>query len=88
MTVLQRGGLRGHLQRDCLGLVAVEAQAAGLPCLLFDRITREVAREVDVTDACRFLPVNDSAIWADALCKVRIGERTSVQKDCYVRTSS
>lgn len=47
-----------------LGIVAVEAQAAGLPCLLSDRITREV----DVTGTCQFLPIDDPKAWAGALC--------------------
>lgn len=47
-----------------LGLVGVEAQVAGLPCVLSDRITREV----DVTGTCEFLPIDDPEIWADALC--------------------
>lgn len=47
-----------------LGLVGVEAQRAGLPCLLSDAITREV----DVTGTCEFLPIDDSEIWTDALC--------------------
>ena len=50
-----------------LCLVGVEAQAAGLPCLLSDRITREV----DVTGTCDFLPINDPKNWADALCAVQ-----------------
>lgn len=49
-----------------LCLVGVEAQAAGLPCLLSDRITREV----DVTGTCEFLPIDDPDVWADALCAV------------------
>lgn len=47
-----------------LCLVGVEAQAAGLPCVLSDRITREV----DVTGTCGFLPIDDPDVWADALC--------------------
>lgn len=46
-----------------LCLVGVEAQAAGLPCVLSDRITREV----DVTGTCDFLPIDDHGVWADAL---------------------
>lgn len=46
-----------------LGLVGVEAQAAGLPCFLSDKITREV----DVTGTVRFLPIDDSEVWADVL---------------------
>lgn len=47
-----------------LGLVGVEAQAAGLPCVLSDRITREV----DLTETCGFLPIDDPDAWAEALC--------------------
>ena len=47
-----------------LGLVGVEAQRSGLPCLLSDAITREV----DVTGECVFLPIDDTAVWADAIC--------------------
>lgn len=50
-----------------LGLVGVEAQAAGLPCLLSDTITREV----DVTSTCRFLPIDDPWVWAEALCTLK-----------------
>ena len=49
-----------------LGLVGIEAQAAGLPCILSDRITREV----DVTGTCDFLPIDDPDVWANALCAV------------------
>lgn len=51
-----------------LCLVGVEAQAEGLPCLLSDRITREV----DVTDTCRFLSIEDPDVWADAMCTVEL----------------
>ena len=49
-----------------LCLVGVEAQRAGLPCLLSDAITREV----DVTGTCEFLPIDDPKVWADALARV------------------
>lgn len=45
-----------------LPVVGVEAQAAGLPCLFSDHVTREVA----VTDRARFLPL-DEGVWADAM---------------------
>ena len=46
------------------GLVALEAQASGLPCLLADTITPEVG----VTSQCRYLPLSASAkTWAQAL---------------------
>ena len=57
-----------------LGLVGVEAQVAGLPCLLSDRITREV----DVTGTCQFLPIDDPKTWADALCALE--PRTDVER--------
>ena len=47
-----------------LCLVGVEAQRSGLPCLLSDAITREV----DVTGECRFLSIDDAAVWANAIC--------------------
>lgn len=46
-----------------LCLVGVEAQAAGLPCLLSDAITREV----DVTGECKFLPITNLVDWTEAL---------------------
>lgn len=57
-----------------LPVVAVEAQTAGLPCFLSDEITREVG----VTDAVRFLSIDNPAVWANALCKVTPGERANV----------
>ena len=58
-----------------LGIVAVEAQRAGLPCLLSDAITCEV----DVTGTVRFLPIDDSVPWADALCAIEPGDRVEVR---------
>lgn len=47
-----------------LPVAAVEAQSAGLPCLLSDTITPEV----EITDLLHYLPLNASPeIWADAL---------------------
>ena len=47
-----------------LGVVAIEAQAAGLPCYISD----VVPHEVKITDLCRFLPLGKPAQWADAIC--------------------
>jgi glycosyltransferase involved in cell wall biosynthesis len=45
-----------------LGIAAVEAQAAGLPCVLSDRLPRDVAV---VAQATRFLSLSDAPeIWA------------------------
>ena len=62
-----------------LGLVGVEAQRAGLPCLLSDAITREV----DVTGTVRFLPIDEPSAWADALCALRAGERVPVRPESF-----
>lgn len=44
-----------------LGLSAIEAQAAGLPCLL----SVGVPREANVTGLCTFLPLDDTQAWTD-----------------------
>lgn len=65
-----------------LGLVAVEAQRSGLPCLLSDQITREV----DVTGDCSFLPIDDSSVWTEAVCGIVArsdDERMAVNNDAF-----
>lgn len=62
-----------------LCLVGVEAQAAGLPCFLSDRITREV----DVTGTVRFLPIDDSHVWAEAFAEVEPGARIDVRREVF-----
>lgn len=65
-----------------LGLVGVEAQRSGLPCLLSDAITREV----DVTGECRFLPIDDPTVWADSICGLGArsdGERSAVDDAAF-----
>lgn len=63
-----------------LGIVAVEAQAAGLSCLL----SIEVPREADVTGAVRFLPIDDVRAWADALAEAENGVRIKARRDDFV----
>ena len=46
-----------------LPMTVVEAQAAGLPCVLSDTITKEV----DVSPLVQYLPLGDAEQWADAL---------------------
>lgn len=46
-----------------LPMTVVEAQAAGLPCVLSDTITKEV----DVSPLVEYLPLGDAEQWADAL---------------------
>ena len=62
-----------------LCLVGVEAQAAGLPCFLSDRITREV----DVTGTVRFLPIDDPSTWAGALAEVEPGSRIDARREDF-----
>lgn len=62
-----------------LCLVGVEAQAAGLPCLLADTITREV----DVTGTCEFLPIDDPEVWAEALARVGCGNRQEANAEDF-----
>lgn len=62
-----------------LGLVGVEAQAAGLPCFLSDRITREV----DVTGTVRFLPIDDPRAWAEALAEAEPGVRINARREDF-----
>ena len=66
-----------------LGIVGVEAQAAGLPCLLSDRITREV----DVTGTVRFLPIDAPEVWAEAMCASETRERVSVNSSEFANYS-
>lgn len=57
-----------------LGIVGVEAQAAGLPCLLSDAVTREV----NLTGACDFLSIGDPSLWASRLCVLQ--QRTDEER--------
>lgn len=49
-----------------LGIVALEAQCGGLPCL----VSSAVPREVMATDLVEFLPIDDPAVWADAFARL------------------
>lgn len=46
-----------------LPVVGVEAQAAGLPCLISDR----VSRETKLTEQVRFLDIHDVQTWCDSI---------------------
>ncbi len=49
-----------------LGMAALEAQAAGLPCILSDAVPRETAITPDVT----FLPTEDPDLWSERMLDV------------------
>ena len=49
-----------------LPVVAVEAQAAGLPCILSDVI----AEEINFTGLCSFLSISASARWAETVLSI------------------
>lgn len=49
-----------------LPVVLVETQAVGLPSIVSDRITREVDLGLGII---RFLPIEDAAVWADAVAE-------------------
>ena len=52
--------------------VVIEAQAAGLPCLLSDTITKECK----ITELVEFLPINNGAsIWADRIIEFKPSTR-------------
>lgn len=53
-----------------LPVVCVEAQAAGLPCVISDRISRETK----VSDRVQFLNINEIEAWCDCIRKIEINE--------------
>lgn len=60
-----------------LPVVAVEAQAASLPCLLSDTITREVG----LTDLVSYLPLTNSDAWAECALNMRRIPRRNTQEE-------
>lgn len=59
-----------------LGIVAIEAQAAGLPTLCSDN----VPREAKITDLCEFLTLEDTDKWADRIVTNKNKSRTVTTK--------
>ena len=50
-----------------LGMVAVEAQATGLPCVISDKVSKKCILTADLVSVCNLS--DDAAIWAD--CALR-----------------
>lgn len=59
-----------------LPIVGIEAQYAGLTCILSDKITTEAR----ITDRCRFLPINrgSEVQWAEAIIESKGKDRKNV----------
>lgn len=55
-----------------LPLTLVEAQYAGLPCIVSENVTRDVA----ITDSIRFVPLDDVVSWSEKICSLEQGDNT------------
>ena len=62
-----------------LCVVGFEAQCAGLPCLFSDAITREV----DVTGASRFMPIESHKEWSSFISSMEPGTRISSSEKAF-----
>lgn len=65
-----------------LGMVAVEAQVSGLPCVISDK----VPAEANVTGNCRVLPLHEPRSWANVLCGLTLrdgSERASIDRRVF-----
>lgn len=60
-----------------LGMAAVEAQAAGLPCILSDAVPSEAAQTGDVL----FLPAEDPDLWAEKMLDVLEEQQDRIRPD-------
>lgn len=64
-----------------LGMVAVEAEAAGLPCVLSDA----VPRDANPSETAVFLPPNDEGQWAERISQIKPGCRVRAEHDLFSR---
>ena len=61
---------------ESFGLVNVEAQCAGLPCVISDQVPTDIA----ITENISFLPIDaDPQVWADQILSYQNAERTDQQ---------
>lgn len=60
-----------------LGIVAIEAQANGLPCL----VSENVPREAVLTENTKVLSLQSRGEWLDELKKVSVGERMQTENN-------
>lgn len=62
-----------------LPIVGIEAQSAGLPCIMSDTITKESR----ITEACEFLPLTASPEeWAEKIVKERASRKEARYLEC------
>lgn len=54
-----------------LPVVCVEAQAAGLPCVVSDR----VSKEIQISGNVKFLDINDIEAWCECIRKIQVDEQ-------------
>ena len=59
-----------------LGIVAIEAQASGLPVIA----STGVAEEANITDNIRNIDLNEPIdVWVEAICKAKVKNRRSIE---------
>ena len=63
-----------------LPMVGVEAQAAGIPLLCSDQVTKEI----QLSDCVKFLPITDTECWVKALLEEQSFRRVNDAIDCVV----
>lgn len=63
-----------------LCVVGIEAQCAGLPCLFSNSITREV----DLTEASRFIPIDSPKEWSSIISALGSGTRIGFPEKAFI----
>lgn len=60
-----------------LPLAGIEAQAAGLPCFVSDKISREL----NISDTVTYLPISDNKQWIEHLISCKMIQREKLSKN-------